>query len=362
MGKRIAGVFYSEQEILSAIEGLKRQGCRETDMMAVARRRSDIPLVAVQTGVMIEAEPQVNTLTGVMMDSFFTMMTGKSAQMAKGGMASGLMARGIPDFIAKQCEAETAKGKMVLLVDADSFFNTAGNPWEQYENTNETAIHLHEEKLDIQKERVQVGEMQVWKEIVETEQAVRVPLIREEIYVERRPVLEGEYKEGRLQEDEMIRIPIMEERIEVTKKPVIVEEIIIKKRKIEEMKEVKGIIKKEEARLEQLAIPVIKPDQNLEALTKAAQADSHPEDAISLSAEKGPENVKKEEKRTKRAGTTAVQEPPSKKDTAGATSEQKANQTAAAASQQDRANASASKSSEGEEQTNDRTQINKVKK
>ena len=50
--KRIVGSFSSEQEVLFAIEGLKRQGYRETDMMVVAENRSSIPVVTSHTGVM----------------------------------------------------------------------------------------------------------------------------------------------------------------------------------------------------------------------------------------------------------------------------------------------------------------------
>ena len=73
--KRIAGSFNHEQEVLFAIEKLKHDGYPETDMMVVAANRTDIPLVASRTGVMVEADMGVNTLAGVMMDSIFTMMT-----------------------------------------------------------------------------------------------------------------------------------------------------------------------------------------------------------------------------------------------------------------------------------------------
>ncbi len=41
--KRIVGSFNSDDEVLYAIEGLKRQGHRETDMMVVAESTSAIP-------------------------------------------------------------------------------------------------------------------------------------------------------------------------------------------------------------------------------------------------------------------------------------------------------------------------------
>ena len=71
MEKRIVGSFNSDEEVLYAIEGLKRQGHRETDMMVVAESTSAIPLVTSRTGVMVEADQQMRTLTGVMMNSIY---------------------------------------------------------------------------------------------------------------------------------------------------------------------------------------------------------------------------------------------------------------------------------------------------
>ena len=120
----------------------------------------------------------------------------------------------------------------------------------QYESEKPRAVRLREEQLDITKERVQVGELQLHKEVVEEQRTVHVPLIREEVYVERRPVIDGKYDGSPFTEDEIIRIPITEERIEVTKRPVVVEEVIIGKRKIQETKQVQDTIRKEEARIE----------------------------------------------------------------------------------------------------------------
>src|SRR3954449_10192515 len=113
MGKRVVGTFNSEQEVMYAIEGLKRQGHRETDMMVVAENRSDIPLVTSRTGVMVEADIQVNSLAGVMIDSFFTMMTaGIGGGLANTNTLSNrLIERGLPEFTAKQCEVEINKAK-----------------------------------------------------------------------------------------------------------------------------------------------------------------------------------------------------------------------------------------------------------
>ncbi|WP_160723520.1 YsnF/AvaK domain-containing protein [Bacillus sp. USDA818B3_A] len=272
--KRIVGTFNSEQEVLYAIEGLKRQGHRETDMMVVAKYRSDIPLITSQTGVMVEADTQVNTLAGVMMESFFSLMTAGMGGSQANALSRRLIERGIPQFTAKQCEKEIYTGKMILLVDT---YKTYDSPiYEaQYETEKTTAVQLHEEQLDIIKERIQVGELQLQKEVVEEQRTVYVPLLREEVYIERRPVTDGKYDGSAFTEDEIIRIPITEERIEVTKRPVVVEEVIVGKRKIQETKQVQDIIRKEEARIVERSVPsvteavtVLKSDMVQEEVSK----------------------------------------------------------------------------------------------
>jgi uncharacterized protein (TIGR02271 family) len=285
IGKKIVGTFNSEQEVMYAIEGLKRQGHRETDMMVVAENRNDIPWVTSRTGVMVEAgTQQVSSLAGVMMDSFFTMMT---AGMGGGSantntLSNRLIERGLPEFTAKQCEVEINKGKLILLVDTNRAYDNPvydytkeakyqyDYPKEvkyEYDYTQEAkydtqesrAVQLHEEQLDITKERVQVGELQLHKEVVEEQRTVHVPYMREEVYVERRPVIDGKYDGSLITEDEVIRIPITEERIEVTKRPVVVEEVIVGKRRIQETKHVQDTIRKEEARIER-SVPSVRQE------------------------------------------------------------------------------------------------------
>jgi uncharacterized protein (TIGR02271 family) len=310
MEKRIVGTFYSEQEVLYAIEGLKRQGHRETDMMVVAKYRSDIPKITSQTGVMVEADIQVSTLAGVMMESFFSLMTVGMGGSPSNAMSSKLIGRGLPVFTAKQCEKEINNGKMILLVDTYETYNSPIYE-DQFETEKTTAVRLREEKLDIIKERVQVGELQLQKEIVEEQRTVYVPILREEVYIERRPVIDGKYDGSAFTEDEIIRIPITEERIEVTKRPVVVEEVIVGKRKIQETKQVQDIIRKEEARIVERSVPSVTEEVTL------LKADMGQEEVIKespniLIVEGNPDiesimkEDKKEETREKRTGSLVI--------------------------------------------------------
>ena len=316
--KRIVGSFNSEQEVLFAIEGLKNQGYRETDMMVVAENRSSIPMVTSQTGVMVEADMKVSTLAGAMMNSYFTMLTGGMGGTQTNPLSGRLIERGLPEYTAKQCEAEINKGKIILLVDTNGAYDNSS--YQTYEESQATrAVRLHEEQLEVIKERVQVGELQVHKEIVEEQRTVHVPLLREEVYVERRPVFDGKVDGSPFSEDEMIRIPIIEERLEVTKTPVVVEEVIVGKRKIQETKQVQDIIKKEEARIERSASPALEAGKPINQWSAAGQAGMAQSPNI-LVVEGNPDienimaEVEKDEPRAKRTGSLNITEEKTKPD------------------------------------------------
>ncbi|MDN3427720.1 DUF2382 domain-containing protein [Microbacterium sp. APC 3898] len=127
--------------------------------------------------------------------------------------------------------------------------------------TEEEKLRLHEERLNVDKERVQTGEVNVGKHVVEENQTIEVPVEREEVYVERRPVNEETTgnsfdKDSGLtgdayQEGENIHIPVTEERVEVTKKDVVAEEIVVGKRKVQDTETVNETVRREEADIDE---------------------------------------------------------------------------------------------------------------
>jgi len=181
-------------------------------------------------------------------------------------------------------------------------------------------------------------------------------------------VVDGQYDGFSMANNEVVRIPIIEERIEVTKRPAVVEEIIIGKRKVQETKEVRDIVMKEEARIERSVLPAM--ESNPSGLIE------NKSETISLSMEESEHMATvtdgpKEDKPVKRTGSLNIQDnSPATKDkkeeTSGnktESSNDKANKKPAAANQKkEEINRSSEDSSKDKENKNDRTQINKVKK
>lgn len=124
-----------------------------------------------------------------------------------------------------------------------------------HSHEEEERLRLHEERLQVNKDRVQTGEVNVGKHVVEDEQTIEVPVEREEVYVERRPVNE-ESTEGGLtgdayQEGDNIHIPVTEERVNVSKTDVVNEEIVVGKRKVQDTETVSETVRREEADIDE---------------------------------------------------------------------------------------------------------------
>lgn len=120
------------------------------------------------------------------------------------------------------------------------------------DEAEEERLRLHEEKLRVDKERVQTGEVNVGKHVVEEQQTVDVPVEREEVYIERRPVNEEtvtgthDFRD----DNDSIHVPVSEEHVDVSKKDVVSEELVVGKRKVQDTETVSETVRREEADIE----------------------------------------------------------------------------------------------------------------
>jgi uncharacterized protein (TIGR02271 family) len=116
---------------------------------------------------------------------------------------------------------------------------------------DQARITLSEEELSVGKRNVKAGEVDIHKR-VDTEQVHRdVELHREDVEIERRPVREGMYADGKPQisEDE-IRIPLNAEEAVVEKRVVPQEELVVKKRDVVEHQDVDATLRKERVEID----------------------------------------------------------------------------------------------------------------
>jgi len=126
--------------------------------------------------------------------------------------------------------------------------NTTEN-MDQKESSEEIKLRLRKEELDVAKNRVDVGKVEFAKEIIEEQQVVNVPVIHEEVVVERRSINEPSDKPIGEGDDEHFSLSVSEERVEVGKHTVVTGEVTAHKREIQEDREIKETIRHEEARI-----------------------------------------------------------------------------------------------------------------
>lgn len=130
--------------------------------------------------------------------------------------------------------------------DWSADWQTNAPPWRDEHQTG-TRLRRYEEDLEANTVARQAGEVGVSKRVVEDTKTIEVPVRREEIHVERRPVTgdatastDDAFQEG------TIRMTAMEEDVEVRKVARPVEEIELTKTRTEDTRRVEDIVRREE--------------------------------------------------------------------------------------------------------------------
>jgi len=126
----------------------------------------------------------------------------------------------------------------------DSYPSSSSSQTEsdQLSNTSEseeTTVPLTEEKLDVTK-RVEESQTTITKEPVTETKTVEVPVVHEEVSIERRkPTGDQTYTDQKpVTSKEEIDIPLKSEEVEVSKTPYVKEEVVIKKKPVTETRQV----------------------------------------------------------------------------------------------------------------------------
>lgn len=118
--------------------------------------------------------------------------------------------------------------------------NYVGEDKAGLEESQSARFPLAEEKLNVSKREVTYKEATLIKEPITETKTVEVPLIYEELIVERRPPTEATTSQHQLKPPvntrEEIKIPLKREEVEVKKEPYVKEEVVLKKKRVTEKK------------------------------------------------------------------------------------------------------------------------------
>ncbi|MFJ7363289.1 YsnF/AvaK domain-containing protein [Peribacillus frigoritolerans] len=289
MNKTVYGVYESNAEVIQAINALKAKGFEGDDITVVVDKEETLDFTNHQR------ETDVHTMTNVPNDeSFMDKVARFFMPEDTADLSTRLANAGLSNSDAAEHVFDVENGKVLVLVEEgeghlgtarDKFttgtMDTAGtrldtnstnhlyNGTEKNDALNKEDVYgvngkgrelpederkltLREEQLNIDKERVQTGEVVINKEVNEQHKTINVPVEHEEVTVEHRsvPGREANLETGSIEDGETLRIPVVEEKLEVSKKPVVTDEIVIKKHAVQETEQVQDTLKKEDIQLD----------------------------------------------------------------------------------------------------------------
>jgi uncharacterized protein (TIGR02271 family) len=162
------------------------------------------------------------------------------------------------DLITVQTDDRMAEAQQILTSNHGQLEREFANTYKEQptsgqdvaSGSSERRIQLISEVLRVRKERVQSGEVRLRKEIHTETQNIQVPVTREEIVIERSAVSGENPATAEIGADSEIRVPLSEERVQVDKVPVVREEVRIGKRPVSETQTVSDQVRREELDVE----------------------------------------------------------------------------------------------------------------
>jgi uncharacterized protein (TIGR02271 family) len=252
--QNVAGIFIDRESAHDALTELHHAGFRRVWLGVTRAEAGETTIEAENAGGFMEQ-----------MGRFF------SGEDSRGqALHAALTAHGLTDEQARGIDAQIAPGNAIIIVDGENDVVEATDIIEETggklaaaalaapratslgARSADTAadarrLELREERLSIDKQRVQSGEAQIGKRVVTQQQSVDVPVFHEELYIERRPASgTAAATQTPIGEGEVIHVPLMAERVDVSKRTVVNEEVVIGKRRIEGTERVSDSVRREE--------------------------------------------------------------------------------------------------------------------
>lgn len=299
------GVFENHAQAQQAVNELRRMGLREDEIGVVSHDGDHVKgakdvskgsnaatgaAAGVATGAGLGALWGLGIVAGILPaigpaiagGTLASILSSAAAGAAAAGIAGALIGVGIPEEEARYYEEEFKSGRTIVTVRSDTRCDEArailsrfGGYDMRTQRTGHTAtaatsstkseaacatrgtatetgkkIQVREEELHVHKQPVETGEVRVRKEVHTEHKTVEVPVKKEEVVIERRPVSGRQVSGQEIREGEEIRVPVREEQVHVEKQPVVKEEVTVGKRQVQGTEQVGGTVRKEEVHVE----------------------------------------------------------------------------------------------------------------
>jgi len=243
--------FRTEDELLARIDQLRSQGFSDSELEVISANEFDNDNLRYY-GISDRAnrdtlDPDYNGI--------YAYYTGEDLDPTYFGDF------GFDRNVSDEALGAVENGNYVLAIERDGFLDdpeyvdTAYDQRKDYidddilkrdDLSKLDKIKLHEERLRVNKEKVQTGEIGLKKDVVTETQEIDVPVEKERVTVERHAV-EGDAVDGYNFDEtaDEIRIPIHEEKVSVDKEAYVTEEVDVNTETVTENQKVSDTVRKE---------------------------------------------------------------------------------------------------------------------
>ncbi|OLB32450.1 MAG: hypothetical protein AUH05_18650 [Ktedonobacter sp. 13_2_20CM_53_11] len=218
---------------------------------------------------------------GAMAGGLLETLMSKFSGQGDGSVFDALTEQGIPKDELEYYQHEYERGSAIVTVQSYGRQQEASDILSRfgaYDARSRTeymqdahTIQLREEVLQPRKHPVEIGEVFIRKVVVTEERTITVPVMREELVIERRSIATDSVdasdqlsnspdlpdnqdqpigKLVEIGEGEVIRIPIRTEQVMIEKRPVVIEELVVGKRHIQETRRFSGTVQREVPHIE----------------------------------------------------------------------------------------------------------------
>ncbi|HEX6107665.1 MAG TPA: YsnF/AvaK domain-containing protein [Gemmatimonadales bacterium] len=290
--RTVVGLFTERRHAEQAIRDLKAAGFSEEQIGVAMQNRDEQQNLIDETGSQAAEGAAKGAVSGGIVGGLVGLLgsllipgvgpivvggvlastvTGAGIGAATGGLIGALMGLGVPEEDAQHFDQGIRSGGILVTVNSDHRVAEAAailrehgadlgpSGISRFEGVelgrsagpvDQERLELREEELDIEKRKVQAGEVRVRKEVVTEQKNIEVPVSREEVVIERRPVAGREASGAGIGGSEEIRVPLTEEEVDVSKRTRVREEIEVGKRRIDETQRVSDTVRREEAKID----------------------------------------------------------------------------------------------------------------
>lgn len=292
MVKEVQGVYNNIDEAVEKVESLNKRGYHQDDITILANREVENDLPWNVDAEVSTSDTDSTRHTDRREDDKGLWESIKSAFVVDDVENDNYANSELAD-VRETHRADLDAGKVIVLVDSDADVNRGDyNQNENYDHRADTGVvpgatsttdhehvdhhhderpgkegldrhdhehvdhrdnhtetenlQLKEEKLHVDKEEEQTGEVHVDKRVVEETQTVDVPVKREEVTISRKPVDGKTTDEGISDDGEEIVIPTKQEHVNISKETEVMEEVEVKKEVHEDTETVEEKVRREE--------------------------------------------------------------------------------------------------------------------